>query len=131
MALSFMKHYLLAALALGATSCLNVGPDTCDTTLLTPITSASGPKTIGVNQSATYALVYSPASGCGTLASVTEQVAGTTRAVSVNVNYAGCSCPTNATPAQTTYSFQPTQAGTYYLKFVSNGSYIIDTLVVK
>jgi hypothetical protein len=126
-----MKHYLLAALALGATSCLNVGPDTCSTTLLTPITSASGPKTIAVNQAATYTLVYTPANGCGTLATPTEQVSGTTRAVNVNINYSSCACSTAAVPAQTTYTFQPTQAGTYYLKFVSNSSYIIDTLVVK
>ena len=126
-----MKYYLLAALALGATSCLNVGPDTCNTTLLTPITSASGPKTIAVNQPATYSLAYSPAGGCGTLAALTEQVSGNIRAVGVNVNYANCSCSATATPAQTTYTFQPTQAGTYYLRFVSNSSYLSDTLVVR
>ena len=126
-----MKYYLLAALALSATSCLDVGPDTCNTTLLTPVTSASGPKTIAVNQPATYTLNYTPANGCGTLANLTEQVSGSTRAVGVNVNYTGCSCSTLATSAQTTYTFQPTQAGTYYLRFVGNSSYIIDTLVAQ
>lgn len=126
-----MKKFVFIALALGATSCLNVGPDTCNTTLLTPVTSVSGPKTVGVNQPAAYVLTYTPAGGCGTLAGVTEQTAGNTRAVSVNVNYASCSCTALANPAQTTYTFQPSQAGTYYLKFVGNNSYLIDTLVVQ
>ncbi|MDO7885853.1 hypothetical protein [Hymenobacter cheonanensis] len=126
-----MKNYVFAALALGATSCLNVGPDTCNTTLLTPVTSVSGPKTIAVNQPAVYSLVYAPAGGCGTLANVAEQAAGNVRAVSVNVNYASCTCATTATLAQATYTFQPSQAGTYYLKFVGNNSYLIDTLVVQ
>ena len=126
-----MKYYLLAALALGATSCLNVGPDTCNTTLATPITNVSGPKTVAVNQSASYSLTYLPAGGCGTLANLSEQVAGTTRAIGVNVAYTSCSCSTTAASAQTTYTFQPTQTGTYYLRFVSDNAYIIDTLVVQ
>lgn len=126
-----MKLYLLAALALGATSCLNVGPDTCNTTLATPITNVSGPKTVAVNQPATYSLTYQPAGGCGTLTNLTEQVAGTTRAIGVNVAYTSCSCSATAVAAQTTYTFQPTQAGTYYLKFTGNNAYITDTLVVK
>jgi hypothetical protein len=125
-----MKNYLFAALTIGATSCLNVGPDTCSTTLLTPVTSVSGPKTIAVNQAATYSLSYLPAQGCGTPANLSEQTAGNTRAISVNVNYASCSCATAATAAQITYTFQPSQAGTYYLKFVGNSAYIVDTLVV-
>lgn len=126
-----MKYYLLALVALSATSCLNVGPETCSTTLLTPITSVSGPKTVAVNQPATYSLSYLPAGGCGTLANLSEQVAGSTRAIGVNVNYNSCSCGTAAVAAQTTYTFQPTQAGTYYLKFVGDNAYIIDTLVAK
>ncbi|GAA4493622.1 hypothetical protein GCM10023172_02400 [Hymenobacter ginsengisoli] len=126
-----MKYYLLAFVALSATSCLNVGPDSCNTTLLTPVTSVSGPKTIAVNQTATYSLSYLPAGGCGTLANLTEQNSGNTRAISVNVNYTNCSCPTAAVPGQTTYTFQPTQAGTYYLKFVGINTYIVDTLVAQ
>lgn len=131
MTLISMKTYVLAALALGATSCLSVGPDSCNTTLLTPVTRVSGPKTVAVNQPAVYAITYTPAGGCGTLANLTEQAAGNIRAVSVNVNYASCSCATLANPAQTTYTFQPSQAGTYYLKFVGNNAYIVDTLVVQ
>jgi hypothetical protein len=126
-----MKYYLLAALALSATGCLGVGPNTCNATLSTPITHVTGPKTIAVNQPATYSLTYSPASGCGTLANLSEQTAGNTHAISVNVSYTTCSCATSAVPAQTTYTFQPTQAGTYYLKFVGNNTYIIDTLVAQ
>jgi len=126
-----MKNYLLATLALGATGCLGMGPDTCNTTLLTPVTRVSGPKTVAVGQPAVYALTYAPAGGCGTLGSLTEQGAGNTRAVSVNVNYASCTCAAPANPAQATYTFQPSQAGTYYLRFVGNNAYLIDTLVVQ
>lgn len=126
-----MKYYLLAALSLSATSCLNVGPDSCNTTLLTPIKSVSGPKIVAVNQPATYSLSYLPAGGCGTLANLSEQSSGNTRAIGVNVNYANCSCGTSATVAQTTYTFQPSQAGTYYLKFVGDNTYIVDTLVAQ
>ncbi|QKG55401.1 hypothetical protein GKZ68_01350 [Hymenobacter sp. BRD128] len=126
-----MRYYLLAALGLSATSCLSVGPDVCNNTLLTPITAVSGPKTIAINQPAVYSLSYLPAGGCGTLANLSEQSSGNTRAIGVNINYASCSCTTTAVPAQTTYTFQPTQAGTYYLKFLGNNAYITDTLVVQ
>jgi hypothetical protein len=131
LALLPMKYYLLAALALGATSCLGVGPDTCNTTLLTPVTSVSGPKKVAVSQAAVYTLNYAPEAGCGTLGNLTEQVSGNVRAVSVNVNYASCSCAAPAVPGQTTYTFQPSQVGTYYLRFVGNNAYIVDTLVVQ
>ncbi len=126
-----MKTYVLALLAFGATSCLSVGPDTCNTTLLTPVTSVTGPKTAAVNQPVVYTLTYTPAGGCGTLADLTEQATGNTRAISVNVNYTGCTCAAPADPAQTTYTFQPSQAGTYYLRFVGNSAYLVDTLVVQ
>lgn len=129
-----MKAYPSAALTLltlGTTSCLNVGPDNCNATLLTPVQSATGPKTVAVGQAAVYTLVYAPASGCGTLGDLAEQVAGTTRTVTLNVNYTSCACGTAGTTAQTTYSFQPPQAGTYYLRFVGSSSYLVDTLVVQ
>ena len=127
-----MKAYPPAAfLMLGATGCLSVGPDNCNATLLTPVQSATGPRTVAVNQAAVYTLVYAPASGCGTLGSLTEQVAGTTRTVTLNVNYTNCACGTAGTTAQTTYTFQPPQAGTYYLRFVGSSSYLVDTLVVQ
>jgi len=127
----FLKNYLLAALALGTTSCFNVVPDACNATLLTPVSQASGPKTGAVNRPAVFTLTYTPTSGCGTLGNLVEQGTGNVRTVSVNVNYADCSCAVPATAGQTTYTFQPTQAGTYYLRFVSSSSYLVDTLVVQ
>jgi hypothetical protein len=129
-----MKHYLPAAFALlplGATSRLNLGPDTCNATLLTPVQSATGPRMVAVNRPAVYTLGYVPASGCGTLGNLAEQVEGTTRTVTLNVNYTGCACGTPGATAQATYTFQPTQAGTYYLRFVGTSSYLVDTLVVQ
>ena len=128
-----MKYYLFAALALGLCSCLKTSADTCDVTLTTPIVKAIGPKTVAVNQAATYTLDYLPGNGCGKLNALSEQgqSAANTRTVSVSVSYATCNCPTPATPLQTTYNFVPTQAGTYYLKFVANNGYLTDTLVAK
>jgi hypothetical protein len=129
-----MNYYLPAALALltlSATSCLNVGPDTCNATLFTPVQSATGPKTGTVNQPAVYTLVYATNTGCGTLGNFGEMVDNTTRTVTLNVNYTGCACATPGAVAQTTYTFQPTQAGTYYLRFAGNNTYLVDTLVVK
>ena len=126
-----MKYSLLAATALGLTSCLTTEPDTCSATLITPVTSATGPKTVAVNAPAVYTLVYAPSGGCGTLGTLAQQTSGNTQTIGVNVNYTSCSCAALATPGQTTYTFQPTQAGTYYLKFVAANGYLTDTLVVK
>lgn len=126
-----MKYYLLAATALSLTSCLSTQPDTCSATVVTPITTATGPKTVAVNAPAVYTLVYTPAGGCGTSSSVTPLTNGNTQVVNVNVTYTNCNCAALPTLAQTTYTFQPTQAGTYYLKFVATGGYLTDTLVVK
>jgi hypothetical protein len=120
-----------ASLSLGATSCLGVGPNTCNATLFTPVQRATGPKTGAVNQPAVYTLVYATTSGCGTLGTPGEQVDNTTRTVMLNVNYTGCACATPGATAQTTYTFQPTQVGTYYLRFVGDGKYLVDTLVVQ
>ena len=131
-----MKYYLFAILPLSLlslTSCLKTEADTCQVTLLTPIVKAVGPKTVAVNQPATYLLDYLPGNGCGILNALSEQGQGvaSTRTVSVSVSYTSCNCTAPATPLQTTYNFVPTQAGTYYLKFVANNGYLIDTLVAK
>jgi hypothetical protein len=131
-----MKYYLFAALALSAlslSSCLKTQADTCQVTLITPIVKAVGPKTVGVNQPATYLLDYLPGTGCGVLNALSEQgqAATNTRTINVSVSYGSCNCAVPATPLQTTYNFVPTQAGTYYLKFVANNGYLIDTLVAK
>ncbi|MDJ0366844.1 hypothetical protein QMK33_16955 [Hymenobacter sp. H14-R3] len=133
-----MKYYLFAALALSAfslTSCLKTQADTCEVILTTPIVKAVGPKTIAVNQPATYLLDYLPGTGCGVFDALSEQgqsPANTnTRTINVTVRYSTCNCAVPATPLQTTYNFVPTQAGTYYLKFVANNGYLIDTLVAK
>ncbi|MVN77956.1 hypothetical protein GO988_16625 [Hymenobacter sp. HMF4947] len=126
-----MNILLFAAFALGLTSCLSTSPDTCQSTALTPVLSATGPKTIAVNQPATFTLSYEIQNGCGTFAGLQEQANTDTRLVGVNIKYDGCNCPQTVTPAQTTYTFQPTTAGTYYVRFVGSTGYLIDTLVAK
>lgn len=126
-----MKILLFAAFALGLTSCLSTSPEACQATAPTPVLSATGPKTIAVNQPAVFALSYEIQNGCGAFAGLQEQASTNTHLVSINIKYDGCNCPQTVTPAQTTYTFQPTAAGTYYVRFLSDTGYITDTLVAK
>lgn len=133
-----MKYYLFAATALSSlslASCLESRTDTCEFILTTPIVKAVGPKTVAVNQPATYLLDYLPGTGCGVFDALSEQGQSptntNTRTINVSVRYSTCTCTQPAAPMQTTYNFVPTQAGTYYLKFVANNGYLVDTLVAK
>lgn len=126
--------FCLSALAtLGLTSCLNTAPSECHSTVLAPVLSVTGPKTVAVNQAATFGLSYALESSCGKFNSVSDETLATpnTRLVGVKVDYNGCNCPQTTIPAQAIYTFQPTQVGTYYLKFAAGTSYLTDTLVVK
>ncbi|TDN35930.1 hypothetical protein E4631_04515 [Hymenobacter sp. UV11] len=128
-----MKIFLFASVALGLTSCLNVPDTTCESTVVEPVLSATGPKTVAINQPATFALAYQAQSACGKLSNVVESTVATpnTRVIGIRVNYTGCNCPQTTIPSQASYTFQPTQAGTYYLQFVVANGYLTDTLVVK
>ena len=121
-----------ALAALGLTGCLEARPSECHSTVLAPLLSVSGPKTVAVNQPATYALNYKLESPCGKFNNVSDEaVAADTRVVGVKVDYEGCNCPQATIPAQAIYTFQPTKAGTYYLNFATATKLIADTLVVK
>lgn len=124
---------LFAFPALGLTSCLTMTPSECHSTVVAPVLSATGPKTVAVNQPAIFALNYALASSCGKFNSVSDETIAVpnTRLVGVKVDYEGCNCPQTTIPAQAIYAFQPTQPGTYYLKFAVGTSFLTDTLVVK
>lgn len=131
--LSHVKSLLLSLAALGLTSCLNTPESVCESTIVEPTLSATGPKTVGVNQPATFALAYQSQSACGKLSSVADATTASpnVRVVGIKVAYSGCNCPQTTVPSQATYTFVPTQAGTYYLQFVTTSGYLTDTLVVK
>ena len=129
------RFFCIATACLGLTSCLSGGKDTCSATVLEPVQSVSGPKTIAVNQTASFTITYLPQVTCNRLESVYEAAGNTPNTVLVGprVTYTDCNCPTNTVVAQTTYTFKPTTAGTYYLNFTAanaNG-FIRDTLVVQ
>lgn len=127
-----MKYLLLAATTLGLSSCLGTKDDTCQATVIVPALAAAGPRTVAVNQPTAFVLRYQIANGCGKYAGLQEASNGSdTRLVGVGVRYDGCVCTQVITDAQATYNFQPTQAGTYYLKFITATGYLTDTLVVK
>ena len=129
------KLVILAVVALGAgflTSCLTTQEPTCTSTSYVPIVSAIGPRTIGVNQPAVFAIGYALGSDCGTFSSVAAVPNGNTVQVGVTGTYTGCACNTTTTVAQTTYQFQATTAGTYYVQFLTaNNAFITDTVVVN
>jgi hypothetical protein len=131
-----MTRFLcLLAAGFGLSSCLRGGQDNCSATILEPAQAVSGPKTIAVNQTASFLITYLPQTTCGKLASLYEAAGSlpNTRIIGPQVQYSDCNCPTNTVVAQATYTFKPTTPGTYYLSFVSTnaGGFITDTLVVQ
>jgi hypothetical protein len=126
---------ILSAIVLGASalsSCLTTQEPTCNSTSYAPIVSAIGPRTVGVNQPAVFAIGYTLGSSCGTLSSVTAVPNGNMVQVGVTGNYTGCACNTTTTVSQTTYQFQAATAGTYRIQFLTgNNTFITDTVVVK
>jgi hypothetical protein len=129
------KLVILSIVALGAgflTSCLSTQEPTCNSTSYAPIVSAIGPRTIGVNQPAVFAIGYTLGSDCGKFGNVAAVPNGNTVQVGVTGIYTGCACNTTTTVAQTTYQFQATTAGTYYVQFLTgNNTFITDTVVVR
>lgn len=124
--------FALASLAL--TSCLKSKPSDCQHTVVVPVLSTSGPKTVAVYQPAIYVLSYELQSSCGKLNSITEGgnvSMPDTHEVYVAVEYTDCNCPQIIIPSQAAYTFVPTKAGTYYFKFRNANSFLTDTLVVK
>ncbi len=127
------RFFCLLAAGLGLTSCLGSGKETCAASALEPVQTVSGPKTIAVNQTASFLLTYVPQLTCNRLESVyeTQGAAPNTLLIGPRVTYPDCTCPANTLPAQATYTFKPTAAGTYYLNFIAANGYITDTLVVN
>ena len=117
-------------LCLGLTGCLNGGNQTCRSNGIVPATGVTGPKTVTVNQAAVYTIDYELAA-CGSFLGTAEQATGNSRLIGVNVQFDGCNCPSTVSQQTATYTFQPTQAGTYYLQFAATNGTIKDTLVVK
>lgn len=122
----------LAACTLGLTGCLDGGANTCSQTVTEPATNVTGPKTVAVNQDAIFTIDYPIESSCGKSNGALDQAQGNTHYIGVQVVYDGCNCPQIVTAKQATYTFKPTQAGTYFLKFTAaNNAFITDTLVAK
>ena len=133
--LAMPRFLLFAAACLGLTSCLGSSKDSCSATVLEPTITAVGPKTIAVNQQANFIITYLPQSTCGQLTSIYEAAGSVANSylVGPRVTYNDCNCPANTATAQTTYSFTPTKAGTYYLNFIASNTsgFIVDTLVAQ
>ncbi|MGI4866377.1 MAG: hypothetical protein ACRYFZ_20795 [Janthinobacterium lividum] len=129
------RFFCIAAAGLSLTGCLNKDANTCSVTQVEPALTATGPRTIAVNQTATFQVSYIPQSTCGTFDSFAEQATGTanTYAVGARVKYNSCDCPPSTTITQSAYTFKPTKAGTYYFNFIAGTGtgFITDTLVAQ
>lgn len=129
---SFFALSFATLAAFSLTGCLTAQEPTCTSTAYTPVVSALGPRTVAVNQAAVFVLGYVLGSTCGTFGSVVAVPNGNTLQIGVMGAYNGCACSTTTTVAQTSYQFQATTPGTYYLQFLTtNNTFITDTLVVK
>jgi hypothetical protein len=131
-----MKSFFsLSAAALGVltlTSCLSPQAPTCSYSSYAPIVSAIGPRTVAVNQPAVFALDYVLGADCGTFSSITAVPNGNVQQIGVMGFYNGCACNTTTTVSTTSYQFQATTPGTYYLQFLTaNNTFITDTVVVQ
>lgn len=81
------------------------------------VSKVDGSKTGKVNQVMTFQVYFGCHSGCGQFSSFKENVVGNIRTVIVNAKYEGCTCTADAPTRMATFSFTPSQPGTYYLKF--------------
>ncbi|MGI4736556.1 MAG: hypothetical protein ACRYG7_15375 [Janthinobacterium lividum] len=131
-----MKSFLtLASAVLGAltlTSCFASQEPTCSYSSYAPIVRVVGPKVVGVNQAAVFVLGYVLGADCGTFSSITAVPNGNVQQIGVMGLYNGCACNQTTTVLQTSYQFQATTPGTYYLQFLAtNNTFITDTVVVK
>lgn len=139
-----MKNHALPSLlvlAVAATAgCRALPEPVCQSRLLVPVVRAVGPRQATVNQRVTYNLQVKLGNSCGVFDTiVTNQVddlTGTTpivQQVGVRGKYTGCTCTTDTTAlTAVSYQFQPTKAGTYYLRFLTRQSgFLTDTLTVR
>lgn len=129
------RFFCFAIACFGLTSCLGDAKSSCTATVMEPVTSATGPRTIAVNQKADFTISYVPQNTCGKLSRIVEAAGSVPNSyiISPEVTYSDCNCPSNTIAVQTTYSFTPTKAGTYYLRFIAanTSGYIADTLVAQ
>jgi chitodextrinase len=131
-----MKRSLIVCLtaltALSLTSCFSTKEPTCNSNGYVPIVKVIGPKTATLAQPAVFVLSYSLGNDCTTLTNVEAVPSGNTTQVGLAAASNGCACNATTTVSQTSYQFQPTKAGTYYIQFLTtNNAYITDTVVVN
>ena len=129
---SFLTLSSAALVALTLSSCLSAQEPTCTASAYAPIVSATGPRTVAVNQAAVFVLGYALGSDCGAFSNVVAVPNGNVQQIGVLGAYNGCACNATTTVSNTSYQFQATTPGTYYLQFLTaNNTFITDTLVVK
>lgn len=131
-----MKSLLTVAFAalsaLSLTGCLTSQEPTCISSAYAPIVSAIGPRTVAVNQAATFVIGYALGSSCGAFGSIVAVPNGNVQQIAIMGSYNGCACSTTSTISQTSYQFQAATPGTYLLQFLTaNNTFITDTVVVR
>jgi len=96
------------------------------------VTKVDGPNTGSINQEIFLLVSFSCTSDCGDFGYFEQSANGNTTTINVIAKYEGCLCTQNIPTRQTTYKFNATQTGTYYLKFFkTTGNYLIDTITIR
>jgi hypothetical protein len=133
-----MKRSVIACLTalttLSLTSCLSTKEPTCNSNGYVPIVNVFGPKTATLSQPAVFTLSYTLGNDCTKLTNVevVPSASGNITQVNLAASSNGCACNATTTVSQTSYQFQPTKAGTYYIQFLTtNNAFITDTVVVN
>jgi len=89
------------------------------------IAEVTAPEVGTVNQPIGISIKFNINNGCGKFYELKETGKGNKRQIAVIVKYEGCICTQIAGIETVKYTFTPTSAGTYKLKFITNNNTFI------
>lgn len=131
-----MKYFttlIYASLFILLTSCdIGDNDDVCIFRQGAFVTAIDTPLTAMVNQQVTVEVSFPVINGCGVFNKFIETTDGNTITIAVEALYDGCVCTADVPTRVTTYSFTPTTAGNFELKFrSSNNNFIVANIMVN
>lgn len=124
-----MKKALIALASIFILSACSTSTngDYCFLSTAAGATAVTGPDTGQVNQPLVYNVAFKVYSTCGVFDSFSA-TEGFPKQITAKVNYEGCNCDSRESVKTENYTFIPTAAGTYELKFITE---VTNTPIVK
>jgi len=98
----------------------STGNDSCISYERALITEVDAPTTGTVNQPVNFEVTFQINDGCGAFDEFIETADGNLKIIEVNAKYEGCFCTQAIEMITKSYSFTPTSAGVYTIKFKSS-----------